>query len=169
MTKEKICTICLQSKSLDEFSNRHAYCKECKAKRFRKVKYCCKCGEETEFNEKTKYCKPCKAVYDKFRKIDIKEKYKQHISKLGCRCCGFSHPDALEAHHLSKEDKRFGVSQSQSSTYNLIDLAEDKVIILCANCHLIFHSYFGGRSAYFSPQTIESTIEIINNSRRLKS
>lgn len=172
----KVCSFCNVSKELEDFARsyrskdgRATSCKECRKIKYREIKFCKDCGKEREFNARTGYCTACKSKYDAERKARLKIEYKELISSLGCSCCGFSHPDALEVHHLSKESKRFGVAQSQGNAYNREDLESGVAIVLCANCHLIFHSYFGGRGADFPPQTLESTVEIINNSRRVKS
>lgn len=57
------------------------------------------------------------------RRAKLKPKTANHkwlISKELCECCGFNKKPALHAHHLSK---------------NKMD-----VVVLCANCHYIFHS-----------------------------
>lgn len=170
----KVCTHCHVEKPLFEFAKkktsadgRSSACKLCRREKYRIQKYCSKCGCECAFNTKHHFCVSCKAMYDAERKSQQKDEYKQLIQKLGCACCGFNHPDALEVHHLASEYKRFGTSQDKM--YNIQDLEKEHAIVLCANCHLIFHSYFGGRSAKFPKQTKESTVDIINTSRRIAS
>lgn len=133
----------------------------------RKCSTCKKDETETYFTKKQQMCRPCKSEYDKVYNKKKSLEYKIWLKDKGCMCCGFNNPDAMEVHHLGKEYKRFG--SSQASNYNIDDVDKGVAIVLCANCHLIFHNYFGGRALKFPTQTIESTIEIINNSRRLQS
>ncbi len=54
-----------------------------------------------------------------------------------CQICGYDKCiRALEFHHLKKEEKSFGLSESgltRSWAKILVEL--DKCILLCANCH----------------------------------
>lgn len=132
---------------------------------------CSTCEQELHSEQfattKNNICRKCKSQYDRVYSKRRHLEYKLWIKEKGCVCCGFDHPDALEVHHLASKYKRFGTSQDKM--YNVQDVDAGLAIVLCANCHLIFHSHFGGRSAGFGEQSIESTIDIINNSRRLKS
>lgn len=117
-------------------------------------------------NRKTYKCIDCKRVYDKEYSERTLKKYKEYITSLGCFCCGFSHPSALDVHHLSREYKRYG--RSQSFVANLQDLADKKAILLCSNCHSIFHGIFGGRIYPFPLFTVEETIDTIKKERNIK-
>jgi hypothetical protein len=64
----------------------------------------------------------------------------------------------LEVHHLHRDYKRYG--RSQSAVANLQDLEKGTAVVLCANDHSLFHSHFGGKNASFPPQTKESVISI---------
>lgn len=109
-------------------------------------------------------CKECKAIYDIQYNINAQIKYKKIISDIGCQACGFNHPNSLEVHHFAKEFKRYKrTSQSQSA--NVQDINNKTAIVLCANCHLIFHSSYGGRARKFPLLTLEETIEVISTSR----
>jgi len=139
------------------------------------LRKCSDCKEELPLSEFTlnslkfirSQCRKCKAIYDKEYSKKRHIEYKQWIENKGCICCGYKHPDALEVHHLDTQYKRF--KSSQDKMYNVQDVDAGYAIVLCANCHLIFHSHFGGRGIKFTEHTIEGTIDIINNSRRVKS
>lgn len=109
-------------------------------------------------------CKQCKTVYDKVYAANALRKYKDYISKQGCLVCGFNHPDALDTHHLASEYKRYGRSQSHQA--NVQDLESNKAVLLCCNCHSIFHGVFGGRIKPFPLLTADETKEVINLARR---
>jgi predicted nucleic acid-binding Zn ribbon protein len=169
----KVCACCNKDKPLSSFvkNNQAAdgtthICKPCKAEKYRPKRNCTQCGNVVEKNQKHSFCKRCQSTYDKERKLKILTEYKQFLQNRGCAACGFNHPGALEVHHLFSEAKRFG--RSQSNVYNKQDVENNVAIVLCANCHSIFHSFFGGKFAKFPKQTIESTVEIINNSRGIK-
>jgi hypothetical protein len=87
-------------------------------------------------------------------------KLKQYILDLGCAVCNNHHPGVLEVHHLSSSYKRY--KRSQDLMYNVEDLKEGKAIVLCANCHNIFHYHFGGKNSKFPDQSRQSTIDVIN-------
>jgi len=56
--------------------------------------------------------------------------------EVKCEFCGFDKsPRALEFHHLSRENKSFGISSCISR--NLMDLLKEteKCLVLCSNCH----------------------------------
>lgn len=116
------------------------------------------------------HCNPCMRKLDRAEQNrKIQKKYKELLGSLGCRCCGFDHPDALEAHHLCKDTKRYPRrSSGLPAYYNIKDIEDGVSVVLCANCHLIFHNHFGGRSKPFPDQTAESTVEIIMKSRSNK-
>lgn len=109
-------------------------------------------------------CKPCKALYDKAYNAQTLQRYKDLISTIGCLVCGFNHPDALDVHHLSTTYKRYGRSQGHEA--NRQDLEDNKAVVLCCNCHSIFHGFFGGRVSQFPLLTASETKEIINLARR---
>lgn len=114
-------------------------------------------------NTKVSYCKPCRAAYDIEYNLKEKEAYKQWISDIGCEACGFNHADALEVHHFSQEYKRFG--RSQDKRYNVQDVGLNYAIVLCANCHNIFHGFHGGKNA---PFPLYNKLQTVNIVRRAK-
>ena len=87
------------------------------------------------------YCKECKSKYDLVYKEKRQEEYYKWLESTGCECCGFSHRYALEFHHLASEYKRYG--RSQSHIHNRQDYDAGTGILLCGNCHNIFHGVFG--------------------------
>jgi hypothetical protein len=93
-------------------------------------------------------------------------KLKQVILDLGCYVCKENHPGTLEVHHLTKEAKRF--KRSQDLMYNVQDVQANTAIVLCANCHSIFHSHFGGKNSPFPAQTKESVFKIVNLERSIE-
>lgn len=129
---------------------------------------CTTCHSELPDGRVLTQCRKCRYKYDRQRKERYKhETYRVLLKNLGCSCCGYDNPLALEVHHLRKGDKRFASngSRGQSMYYNEQDIEAGKAIVLCANCHLTFHASFGGRRANFPDQTKESTIMIINKAR----
>ena len=134
------------------------------------MKVCSKCKIEKEehlFDKSSLHkgglyssCKECNKLRHKKKFATHIKAYKKTISEIGCTVCGGNHPHTLEVHHLHKSFKRF--NRSQNHVYNLEDLEAGTAIILCANCHSIFHGHFGGKNAPFPEQTIESVCEIVN-------
>jgi hypothetical protein len=60
---------------------------------------------------------------------------------VGCESCGFSHPAALDFHHLDPNEKIAEVSKMAHSLVPIEQLIDEisKCTILCANCHRILH------------------------------
>ena len=69
---------------------------------------------------------------------DIRDWYHEIKSSLKCQECGFSHPAALDFHHIGKKESE--VSNIIKSCNNERILEEiEKCIVLCSNCHRIHH------------------------------
>lgn len=124
---------------------------------------CLKCLEELSFNNKTGLCYTHYQEGHTYAKRAKRKAYRDYLCSLGCACCGENHFGTLEVHHLHSSYKRYG--RSQGSSHNREDLDANLAIVLCANCHSIFHFHFGGKNSNFTPQTKESTVAIINLER----
>ena len=94
-------------------------------------------GQPCEHGGKPRTCKLCKKSYDVIYNARKQAEYKEFITERGCAACGFNHPNALDVHHFASEYKRYG--RSQSGQHNIEDVIADKAVVLCANCHSIFH------------------------------
>jgi len=80
-----------------------------------------------------------KARTSKKRKIESKA-WREFKATLSCSKCGFSHPAAMDFHHVNKADKEGGVHKfAQMRNYKKAHEEIKKCIVLCANCHRIFH------------------------------
>jgi hypothetical protein len=60
-------------------------------------------------------------------------------STLKCTNCGFSHPVAIDFHHIDLTNKRSVNELAQSGNYKAAREEIKKCIVLCANCHRIHH------------------------------
>lgn len=131
------------------------------------TRYCQGCKEELgkHKGKKTGLCYTCYQKEYARNKTKVRQEQKRFLSNIGCAVCGESHYSCLEVHHFSKAYKRFG--RSQNMEYNLDDLSKDKAVVLCANCHNLFHGFFGGKSLPFPELTKEQTIETILHFRRI--
>src|SRR4030042_614855 len=86
-----------------------------------------------------------RARYKKYYQKN-REKIKENFLlkyKLGkyCSFCGYNeHPEILQFHHKNRKDKSFRISEFRR-TPNLLLLNEEinKCILLCPNCHYLFH------------------------------
>jgi hypothetical protein len=125
-------------------------CSKCKIKlsieQFSKNKY-----KKTGVNYE---CKSCQKIYKDAHYQNNKQKYKDKAkrhdkkmqewwqefkSKLKCVRCGFSHPAALDFHHLYGKDK--AIAQGRSEGWGKKRVLEEinKCEVLCSNCHRILH------------------------------
>jgi len=79
--------------------------------------------------------------FDKIRRKELIKWFVDIKSELSCKQCGFSHPAALDFHHLNPEEKLYEVSvmpgKSISKTKILAEMA--KCEVYCSNCHRILH------------------------------
>jgi len=68
------------------------------------------------------------------------QKWREFKSTLKCVHCGFSHPAALDFHHVvkSKTNRRVHVLL-RNYAYKALEEELKKCIVLCANCHRIHH------------------------------
>lgn len=107
--KTKICTICHQEKTLDNFYNKRTVCKNC-VRKIQQIKYT---NHTNELNS-----------------------YKQ---KLGCAKCGEKRFYLLDFHHIHPEEKKFTISDASNTKIETLQKELDKCILLCANCHREFH------------------------------
>jgi len=60
-------------------------------------------------------------------------------STLSCTNCGYSHPAALDFHHVERKDKKSVHQLAQNGNYKAAREEIKKCIVLCANCHRIHH------------------------------
>lgn len=92
---------------------------------------------KAEWHQKNKERRLKKLYEDRENKTKIFLEFKK---ELKCSNCGFSHPAALDFHHLDQNLKSFNVS-SEIRFMSLEDLKKEisKCIVLCANCHRILH------------------------------
>lgn len=75
------------------------------------------------------------------RRREIAARFREYKSKLKCTSCGFSHPAAIQFHHIDPTQKDLAVSQivGNARSWESIIKEIDKCIVLCANCHSIEH------------------------------
>lgn len=126
----KTCSKCKIPKELKEFNKNKktkdklsSYCRECVRKVSKKYYYENQSRLLTNFRGKNDWV------------LSLKESGE-------CKKCGFNtHLAALDFHHLEPSKKEFGVSSRAYSTKDRESIKNEikKCIILCANCHRIFH------------------------------
>ena len=131
------------------------------------MKHCPKCKKTlstTHFakNKKRKdglqsVCRVCQKDYNKT--YYAKPQYKEKVNKRNraackkisdyirtikerseCSQCGFSHPDALQFHHTDPSTKFFSIAAHKNYSLATVKKEMTKCVILCANCHFIFHA-----------------------------
>lgn len=126
----KLCSICKQEKSLEEFAwrnkatgRRHSYCKPCRRSYDRET---WKDGSKRKTKIETR-----KALRKK------REEYLVSVLSGGCIDCGNRDIRVLEFDHL--RDKVMNVTQMLVDGYSIESMAKEieKCEIVCANCHKI--------------------------------
>ena len=82
---------------------------------------------------------------DKVRKraAELKREKRAEWAKfkgtVKCTVCGFSHPSAIDFHHIDRTNYRSVNILAQSGNYKQAREEIKKCIALCANCHRIHH------------------------------
>lgn len=93
-----------------------------------------------------------KSIKD-LRREELRRAINDYKIEQVCRCCGESDSDLLAFHHLFGKD--FCIANAANSGYSLKKIMEEikKCILLCANCHVKFHS---GRGPTAKPPVLEA-------------
>lgn len=109
---------------------------------------CVKCNQDL-IGKQTKFCSAkCKAsqqnnCYPK-QKIRAFKRKAEVVTRLGGKCsvCGYNKNYAvLNFHHTEPQNKLFNLDSRKlsNSSWDRIELELQKVILLCANCHMEIH------------------------------
>ncbi len=124
--KEKICKICKEKKSTNDFYK----------------------GKQRDLknNEKTwsyfdVICKICRLEYGYKRRKEIKKRAVQYLGGK-CEKCGFcdlNRTEVFDFHHTDSTLKDFNISKSGGLSFKKMQPELDKCILLCANCHRTEH------------------------------
>jgi hypothetical protein len=135
MATHKKCSICHETKSIDEFGlNR--------AKKDSKQAFCKQCNKER-----------LKAHY-KLNKQKYRDKNRRHRARnrefvrrvsvfVGCQICGYNRcPEALHFHHIDPNNKERDVASmiARMNGRNVLKKEMRKCIILCSRCHAELHA-----------------------------
>lgn len=113
----KTCSICEESKSINEFYSNGKYNGKPKFKPF---------------------CKPCEMYYDKLTTYKLIEK--AYGKPLSCEICGYDkNLSALDFHHKDPSTKEHGFNMKNMS-YEKIKKEIIKCTLLCSNCHRELHN-----------------------------
>jgi hypothetical protein len=73
------------------------------------------------------------------RRKEMKDWLFEYKSNLKCSKCGFSHPAALDFHHLDPTKKEANINDMKNGGKEAMLKEIEKCIVLCANCHRIHH------------------------------
>jgi hypothetical protein len=72
-------------------------------------------------------------------KRESRARWRAFKSTFSCANCGFSHPAAIDFHHVDRKNKRGVHELAQEGKYKAAKEEAEKCIPLCANCHRIHH------------------------------
>lgn len=131
------------------------------------IRTCSSCKEPLEKHggKRTGLCYTCYQKAYVIKKREKNQEQKKTLSSIGCLACGETNYACLEVHHRSTAYKRFG--RSQGISYNIEDINLGTAVVLCANCHNIFHASFGGKNRPFPEVSPEETKKIILQFRKI--
>jgi predicted transcriptional regulator len=102
------------------------------------IAVCRRHGEVTFIRKRKGHyrCKKCDWIENYQRRVRNRETLlKEHGGK--CEQCGFSHPAALEFHHLDRLQKDFAIGVRAYRSLDNLRKEAEKCQLLCANCHRI--------------------------------
>ena len=111
-------------------------------------KYCQRNYPETDFGVakttptkvyRRNKCKHCYAATKKIRAQKM-QTYIDNEKAKGCTQCGIKDIRCLEFHHVSN-DKEANIAELRTGSFGWQRLKDEiaKCIVICANCHRIFH------------------------------
>ena len=114
----KICRVCGEEKSLEDFSIHP------------KSKY-----------GRTNRCKSCTNKYKRGRKDRMYKKIADYIGGYKCSRCGIERDTMtiFDFHHLDPTTKDRQISAMIDNSWEDVKSELDKCVILCANCHREVH------------------------------
>jgi hypothetical protein len=70
----------------------------------------------------------------------FKQQWKEFKATLSCLECGVDHPAVLDFHHIDPEMKNASVHRLiQSRSYKKALEEVEQCVVLCANCHRVYH------------------------------
>jgi len=126
----KTCNVCREIKHEDEFlfrnkknGTKHSSCSIC-YKEIRKRSY--NKNKKYYINKSKRYLKEIRLWFAELK------------STLKCEKCGFSHPAALDFHHIDEKESDVSMLINSCSKKRILDEIK-KCIVLCSNCHRIHH------------------------------
>lgn len=61
--------------------------------------------------------------------------------KKSCALCGFSDKHALVFHHRDPKEKKLTIGSTKKTALETLQKEIAKCVVLCANCHQLFHHY----------------------------
>jgi hypothetical protein len=144
----KICNECQQEKPLDEFymdrrfECQRSRCKECARNYNRKWR------DANRAYHNARAMKWAKDHPKKQKEIGARNYKKQNkkrdavksqiFNEHPCLICGERRPGCLSFHHLNPDEKEHGVT-SHSLTWKRMLEEASKCVILCLNCHCLYH------------------------------
>jgi hypothetical protein len=73
------------------------------------------------------------------RRKKQREEWYAFKSTLKCSKCGFSHPAALDFHHVDRTNHKSVFKLAKDGCYKAAMEEIKKCIVYCANCHRIHH------------------------------
>lgn len=116
-----------------------------------KIKTCYECNKQFEYDYKSKSSynsKFCISCFSRIRNQTVKKKL---IAYKGGKCerCGYDKcMAAIDFHHRTPSNKKFGISVSLNAmSFSKLLIEVDKCILLCSNCHREEH-YVACKNTY---------------------
>jgi len=88
------------------------------------------------------FCKLCTRLYNKERRLNIKQKSVEYKGGKCSRCAYNRCLWALEFHHLDPSKKDINIAHCHV-TFEKLKIELDKCILVCSNCHREIHSELG--------------------------
>lgn len=73
------------------------------------------------------------------RRKRLREEWHAFKSTLKCSKCGFSHPAALDFHHVDRTNHKSVFKLAKDGCYKAAMEEIKKCVVYCANCHRIHH------------------------------
>ncbi len=153
----KICSYCKIQKPISDFNFNYerkmpySQCKKCKSLIYKErrrnrmhLNLCVQCGKQSDYY----YCEKCNLKMTQRHKKNRENTKHRAVNYLGgfCKSCGKKYVEicVYDFHHdKGKKENTLAFLFAAKVEWEIIQKELDKCVLLCGNCHRIFHNKNG--------------------------
>lgn len=98
----------------------------------------------------------CNSCWNRLRRKEVKKGLVEH---KGSKCCACGYAGCIEAltfHHMDPSKKEISIANSFSLSSRVLEKEIDKCVLICARCHIEFHSGYIDESTFKVDSNLKS-------------